>query len=354
MTARIINSLSSRSLYRLHFMYHAQEFSDYLDQSVKKYTLPFHSKSHTPFMPGALTWQTSYIRDLIKSIGPDLMIISQGYAESGIRGLWAAHNLQIKKYSYIPFGNNNSELNNRFAYLRDKVCKLIYRLPEGYITISNYQSKLLKRFTRSDQPIYVINNPANFEYASPSKNAAYKPGRKLEMAVVGRINFKQKNQDRLVPMARILSERIAFRIHIIGDGPDKDALKNMIVSSGLEDQFILHGWMNREKLISFMSNNIDLVLIPSLYEGLPLILLESLHLNKPFIMSKLALLDEYNIPNEWLFDPTSPSDIAEHVVGLSTCFNPEVYTALRERVLSLHSLERFNSDVVNVFNTLLE
>lgn len=353
MTVRILNSLARLGAYSLHCLHYTPGFIGQLDASIKTHTLPFHTKTRTPFMPGSLTRQTSYIKAQIESIHPDLVVVSQGYAESGVRGLLAARRARVKTYSYIPFGNNNAELNNRFARLRDLACKVIYRLPDGYITISNYQAELLRRFTRSTQAIHVINNPADFDYAAPRPSSTYAPGQRLEIAVVGRIVFKQKNQHALIPMAQALAEKLDFRIHIIGDGPDRARLQEMINAAGLADRFVLHGWMQKPELVPFIAEHIDLVLIPSLYEGLPLILLETLYQHKPFVMSNLGLLAEYDAPKEWLFDPRDAEDMARRIAGLNACFDPEKYAALRSRVLALHSTERFHADVAAVFGTLL-
>ena len=353
MTTHILNRLADQGAYTLHCLHHAPGFIGQLHPSIKSHALPFHTKSRTPFMPGTLTRQTTYVKNMIEDIAPDLVVVSQGYAESGVRGLLAARRAKVKTFSYIPFGNNNAELNNRFAQLRDLVCKVIYRLPDGYITISNYQAALLRRFTRPGQDIHVINNPANFDYAASRANAVYAPSGRLEIAVVGRIVFKQKNQRALIPMARALAEKMDFRIHIIGDGPDRARLQDEIAASGLAVHFVLHGWMQKPELTPFLSEHIDLILIPSLYEGLPLILLETLYQNKPFVMSDLGLLNEYGVPKEWLFDPRNPQEMAESIAGLKACFDPNHYDALRTRVLALHSTQRFYAEVAAVFDTLL-
>jgi len=343
MTVRIINSLAKLGAYNLHCLHHAPGFIGHIDPSVKLHALPFHTKTRTFFMRGTLTRHTTYIKALINSIAPDLAVVSQGYAESGVRGLLAARRTGVKTYSYIPFGNNNAELNNRFAPLRDLACKVIYRLPDGYLTISRYQASLLQRFTNAKQATHVINNPADFDYAAPQTSVGYSPSGRVEIAVVGRIVFKQKNQHALIAMARALSEKMDFRLHIIGDGPDRARLQEMISASGLTDRFVLHGWMQKPELVPFIAAHIDLVLIPSLYEGLPLILLETLYQNKPFVMSNLELLSEYDVPKAWLFDPRDPLDMAARIAGLGACFEPDRYAALRARVLALHSTERFHT-----------
>jgi glycosyltransferase involved in cell wall biosynthesis len=353
MTVRIMNSLANQRSHALHCLHYAPGFIDQLDPSVITHALPFHTKTRTPFMPGSLTWQTTYVKKMIENIAPDLVVVSQGYAESGVRGLLAARRARVRTCSYIPFGNHNTELNNRFARLRDFACRFIYRLPDGYITISSYQASLLRRFTRAGQDIRVINNPADFGYAAQRPNALYAPGGRLEIAVAGRIVFKQKNQGALIPMARVLAEKMDFRIHIIGDGPDRGRLEDLITDAGLAERFVLHGWMQKPELVPFLAGHIDLILIPSLYEGLPLILLEALYLNKPFLMSDLGLLGEYDVPRDWLFDPRDPEGIARRIAGMGARFDPGKYAALRARVLALHSSQRFHAEVAAAFDALL-
>ena len=112
--------------------------------------------------------------------------------------------------------------------------------------------------------------------------------------------------------------------------------------------------MQKPELVSFLAGHIDLILIPSLYEGLPLILLEALYLNKPFLMSDLGLLGEYDVPRDWLFDPRDPEGIARRIAGLGACFDPDNYAALKARIFAQHSTQRFHCDVETVFDALLE
>ena len=354
MTVRIINSLARQFSYTLHCFYFSPEFINQLDPSVVTHPLPFHTKTRNLFMTGSLTWQTTYLKKMIENIMPDLVVVAQGYAESGVRGLLAARRAGVPACSYIPFGNNNAELNSRFAQVRDLACTFIYRLPNSYITISNYQRTLLQRFVPTDVPIRVINNPADFDYTATRQGAAFAPGNRLEIAVVGRIVFKQKNQDALIAVARVLSKTVNFRIHIIGDGPDVSQLQNLIQNSGLANHFVLCGWMQKSELVPFLNEHIDLILIPSLYEGLPLILLEALYLNKPFLMSNLGLLAEYDVPPSWLFNPRNPAEIAQRISEFGTNFNAECYATLRTRVLEQHSAQRFHADVAETFDALLE
>jgi len=67
---------------------------------------------------------------------------------------------------------------------------------------------------------------------------------------------------------------------IIGDGPDLEKLKN--ITQTLPDNITVRflGWKNN---VWDYSNDIDLILIPSNFEGVPLIMLEALKRNVPVI-----------------------------------------------------------------------
>lgn len=350
MTVRIIRSLHERG-YRVHCLYHVAAFQEHLPEGVTATRLPFHTKTRSFTMPTG-GWQVSHVRQLMEAARPDLVVVAQGYAESGVRGLLASRRAGLPTVSYIPFGNNNTELNNRFALPRDWVCKAIYRLPDAYITISPHQARLLARFTRGDQPIHVIVNPADFDFAPPAKAVSFPADGPLEIAVVGRIVFKQKNQGVLVPLLRALEGQRPCRIHVIGDGPDRPRLEGEIRAAGLENRILVHGWMTKPELVPFLSERIDLLLIPSIYEGLPLILLETLHLNKPFLISDMGLLEDYDVPAAWRFDPRDPAQIARRLLDLGHSFDAEAHRRLRDQVMAIHGVERFHADVASVFAQL--
>lgn len=350
MTVRFMAGLQELG-WNVQGLHHVATFRDHLPQAVKLTALPFHTKTRSLGMPGG-GGQIGHIRRLMETAQADLVVVSQGYAESGVRGLLAARAAKLPCVSYIPFGNNNTELNNRFALPRDLICKLIYRLPGAYITISPHQARLLARFTRPRQAIHVIGNPADFDFPPPAGDVRFPADGPLEIGVVGRLVFKQKNQGVLVPMLKALGDRRPVRIHVIGDGPDRSRLEAEIRAAGMEARIVLHGWMQKPQLVPFLLEKVDLMLIPSLYEGLPLILLETLHLNKPFLISDLGLLEDYDVPMAWRFDPQRPEQIAQRILDLGNHFDAVAYRSLRNEVTARHGMDRFRADLARVFDDL--
>ena len=96
-----------------------------------------------------------------------------------------------------------------------------------------------------------------------------------------------------------------------------------------------------------------MVLIPSNYEGLPLVLLESIFLNKPFLISNLDILKEYDFPLMLLIDQRNPRDIAAKILSLIDEFHEVDFLGMRKKILGRHSEEGFQKDILLTFDRLL-
>ncbi|MEK5495130.1 glycosyltransferase family 4 protein [Paenibacillus sp. FSL R7-0297] len=92
---------------------------------------------------------------------------------------------------------------------------------------------------------------------------------------VGRLFEHQKGHSLLVQAMEQLKQYPDLRILVAGGGPDEQNLKNMIRAKGLEDRFIMLGTIrNKDMLASYYSVS-ELFVLPSRYEGLPLVILEA-------------------------------------------------------------------------------
>lgn len=354
MTSHIINTLQDSGEYETFCVRYNDSFTTHLNSDTQQIPIPFHSKTRSIFMPGKFQLQTRYLRGLFRSLASDVIIIAQGYAESGVRGLMAGRHCKAPLYSYIPFGYTNAEMKNSHAWLRDLACRYIYRLADGYITLSDFQTSMLQRFTSEKQNVHVITNPIEFDYPVTDRDALLSEGDTINIAVVGRIVFKQKNQDVLIEVAKQLRDKLEnFMIHVIGDGADRKELETMVSSSGIDDVITLHGWMDKKDLPSYLTDSIDIMLIPSHYEGLPLILLESVYLKKPFLISHLGFTSDYPIPESYLVDQNNPDDICRKLISLVQGFDPAEYEKLRGYILEQHSMPTFTRNVMETFNSIL-
>src|SRR5688572_15810885 len=104
---------------------------------------------------------------------------------------------------------------------------------------------------------------------------------------IGRLS-DEKNPLFLVDLAKSLLPEHNFMIRVAGDGPLKNVLIKKIADNKLDDHFIIHGHVEDVALLLAESH---CLLIPSLWEGMPLVLLEAGAAGVPVIATPVG-----NIP----------------------------------------------------------
>jgi glycosyltransferase involved in cell wall biosynthesis len=112
------------------------------------------------------------------------------------------------------------------------------------------------------------------------------PGSGLRLVAAGRLT-RQKGLDRLVPVMAALDR--PFHLSIFGRGPCEPALREQINALGLADRITLAGFTN--DLPAWIAGA-DAFLLPSRWEGLPNVVLESLALGTPVVASPEAAVEE--------------------------------------------------------------
>jgi glycosyltransferase involved in cell wall biosynthesis len=102
---------------------------------------------------------------------------------------------------------------------------------------------------------------------------------------------------------------------LAGDGSERKVLNELAQSLGLGDRVVFLGYRGD---IPALLAACDLVVLPSLYEGLPLSLLEAMAAGKPVIASRIGGVDELvaNDENGLLVEPGDPHALAEAIRAL--------------------------------------
>ena len=96
----------------------------------------------------------------------------------------------------------------------------------------------------------------------------------------------QKNQKLLIDaFHELLSEQVHAKLIILGDGPNKECLNQQVKQLGLENDVSLLG--NVDNIEEYMAR-VDVFILSSLYEGLPLVLLEAMAAGLPIISTDVG------------------------------------------------------------------
>jgi len=111
------------------------------------------------------------------------------------------------------------------------------------------------------------------------------------LVCVGRLCI-QKGQ-LLLPKAAcsLRGEFPRLRIILIGDGPIRGSLEDLINEYGVNDMMELRGWLPNAEVRKVVSRS-RVFLLPSFAEGLPIVIMEALALGRPVISTYIAGIPE--------------------------------------------------------------
>lgn len=150
------------------------------------------------------------------------------------------------------------------------------------------------------------------------------PSNSKVILYVGRLS-EEKGIDILIRAVEILrGSNGDFRVLIVGDGDLRQSCDRMVSSLGLEKWILLCGNRPHADLPRWYSAA-DVICLPSLREGMPNVVLESLSCGRPVVASRVgALPDLINECNGFLVPPGDPRDLADKLrLSMSIRWDPE-------------------------------
>jgi glycosyltransferase involved in cell wall biosynthesis len=144
-------------------------------------------------------------------------------------------------------------------------------------------------------------------------------------ALIGRLEFSQKCQDFLIrTVANFRDVFNGYRFLIVGDGPDLQAAIDLVTELNIGELIEFMAWQDD---MSILYPALDAVLIPSRYEGVPLVMLEAMACRIPVLASAVDGMVDV-LPDENLFAYGNAGEMVEKLCGLRNKDNQETLDQL--------------------------
>lgn len=233
------------------------------------------------------------------------VIIVQGDIELGSIYANIASEIKLQFYSYIPYAHSAKKMGKKLSVLRDWYYPILYKKIEKFITISKVFEKDLKLYNPLCDVIVLENKVRNVDKYIKRRNEEQNLVRDIvfKIAVIGRVNFRQKGQDILFDAIQGLPKNLKefVKVDLIGTGSDLQLLKQKVSTHGLDQVFIFHGWIDEPWDVCC---NDDVLVIPSRFEGVPLVMLEGIQIGIDIIATNADGMCDY-LDKKMLFDDTS-------------------------------------------------
>jgi glycosyltransferase involved in cell wall biosynthesis len=198
----------------------------------------------------------------------------------------------------------------------------IWKRAKKVIAVSDYTRQLaLKHYAVN---IQVIHNGADVKHLSPSAIKVNTPPR---LVFAGRF-VPQKNPFAIVQILSDLKD-LDWHCSLLGDGPLLEDVKREIEKTGLSERFDLSGWVTPDVVLDRFSKS-DILLMPSLSEGLPVVGVQALATGLAIVASNIGgffdLVD--NARNGYLIDAQDIPAFSSALRGMIS--DPKVLLQFRE------------------------
>ena len=184
-------------------------------------------------------------------------------------------------------------------------------------------------------------NPKKYDQVLTRLRFGNGDGALFVICYVGRISPEKGLIHLLRAYKHVAIEYPQSRLWIAGNGPDEEAMRAEAVRLSLGRNVRFLGWIPHGLLPDLLAA-VDVVVIPSLSEGLPRVLIEALAMSKPVIASAVGGIKEvlFNGSNGFLVRPGSEMDLQDALSRVIR--NPAALAPLAENARV--SAQRFGWD----------
>jgi len=195
-------------------------------------------------------------------------------------------------------------------------------------------------------PNPIVNIPIGIE--EPELGAIQKtarlPGAPFRIIHVGGFSFEKNHKGLISIFEKILKAGHPATLELVGNGILKDEIEILVNQKGLNDKVIFHGF---RKDAMQMIKQADLLVLPSIIEGLPGVILEAFYCKTPVVAYNVGGIGEILINNETGY-LVQKDDEAGFVAAVLKAVNQPA-DAINENAYRLVKSEYLNSAITEKF-----
>jgi 1,2-diacylglycerol 3-alpha-glucosyltransferase len=250
----------------------------------------------------------SYLDALLKTTPMDIIV--NGAYSCTVPACFVAHKNHLPSVTYVTyyFGTTWFKLVNPFTALFNFLLP-IFTLWTAKSDVICCPSKMvtekLRHFSRST--FLVIPSPIDTAEIRRVSERAIVSEIRAKLAIngdekfllfVGRLS-PEKNICKLIKTLK--HSEINFKLIIVGEGPERIKIEKVIGRLKMGEKVILVGRKSHEDTLTIMKAS-DVLILPSITEVFPTVVLEALSMEKPAISTKVGGVSEMVSKNLYLID----------------------------------------------------
>lgn len=270
-------------------LYPKGEFETQLHPKIQRKTL--YKKTYqemSKFEKLRISFQLLFCKKyLYKKFLKDKYDVEIAFLEGPITRLFSVPNKSVKKVAWVHTNIARIFGNDWKACKKRRYDEKIYRSYEQIVFVSEDSKKAFEAvypFIREEKLKVIYNYIEQQKVLEMAKEAPEITFQSEEpnLVIVARLT-KEKALERFIYVhLNLLKKGIYHQVYVIGEGPEEEALKELVETTNLTQSFHLLG--KKENPYPYLKQA-DIVVLPSYYEGYGMVLEEAKILDKYIIIT---------------------------------------------------------------------
>jgi glycosyltransferase involved in cell wall biosynthesis len=211
------------------------------------------------------------------------------------------------------------------------------------VTVSDFGRAQLMRFVEESDwhKIRVVRCGVDGRHFAPSARGGSGNG-SLRVLTVGRLEPEKGQEVLLLAVAELVGRGLSMTLKVVGEGSKRLALERRAVELGIADSVELEGAVGQDRIRDFYGSA-DVFCLPSLGEGVPVVLMEAMATGLPVVASNLMGIPELveDQVSGLLVPPGRPDALASAIEALAADqgLRRRIGQAARSKVLAEFDLD---------------
>lgn len=145
------------------------------------------------------------------------------------------------------------------------------------------QKTVLDLYGLAPEQVPIIYNGVDLSRCIPKED--HRTGETVNILHVGRFDIPKNHPGLLRAFARLHRELPQCRLHLVGDGESRPEMEVLAKELGIGDAVTFHGMQSN---VYPYLHDADIFVLPSLYEGIPMTIIEAMGTGLPIVASRVG------------------------------------------------------------------
>lgn len=177
------------------------------------------------------------------------------------------------------------------------------------------------------------------------------PRDKKNIIHVGGFSFEKNHQGLIRIFKQVLSQDDEVILHLVGDGSLRASIEKEVSKNNLKNRVVFHGFVDNALP---MIAEADVLILPSVIEGLPGVLLEAMYCKTPVIAYNVGGIKEIvNSETGVLIDKDDEQEFSQAILKVLRQDNSERTDRAYQLVLENHLNEKLSQEFSKLYNKVI-